>query len=117
MLGFRDLFGSCYGLRIDHSGGETVQPLITKFWGMVSQTPLEKRQRIRQVSSLLSRGKGDSKMGQLIFSQVCASCHSLFGQGQKTGPDLTGIDRDNIEGLLDAIIDPGGAILPGIYGL
>ena len=99
-------------LTLQQSGGETVQPLITKFWGMVSQTPLEKRQRIRQVSSLLSRGKGDNKMGQLIFSQVCASCHSLFGQGQKTGPDLTGIDRDNIEGLLDAIIDPGGAILP-----
>ena len=28
------------------------------------------------------------------------------------GPDLTGIDRDSIEGLLDAIIDPSGAILP-----
>jgi putative heme-binding domain-containing protein len=99
-------------LALQQSSGDAGQPLITKLWGKVSQTPREKRQRIGQVRSLLAKETGDPVNGKRIFLQACAGCHTLFGDGQKTGPDLTGIDRDSTDGLLDSIIDPSGAILP-----
>ena len=45
---------------------------------------------------------------------TCATCHTLFGEGQKIGPDLTGSDRHNLDYLLGNIIDPN-AVVPADY--
>jgi putative heme-binding domain-containing protein len=37
---------------------------------------------------------------------MCAVCHTLKGEGAKIGPDLTGYERDNLDFMLPAIVDP-----------
>src|SRR5207302_5802519 len=42
----------------------------------------------------------------------CATCHTLFGEGQKVGPDLTGADRKNRDFLVVSVVDPSAVIRP-----
>ena len=44
--------------------------------------------------------------------QSCATCHTLFGQGGKIGPDLTGAQRSNLDYLLQNIVDPSALVAP-----
>ena len=41
---------------------------------------------------------------------LCASCHTLYGEGGRLGPDLTGSGRDNIDYLLENIADPSAVV-------
>jgi putative heme-binding domain-containing protein len=52
----------------------------------------------------------DRSKGRVVFSNNCASCHRLFGEGTENGPDLTGLQRSNLDYLLTAIIDPNAVI-------
>jgi putative heme-binding domain-containing protein len=49
-----------------------------------------------------------------VFSQTCAVCHRLYGQGAAIGPDLTGGGRSSLDYLLENIVDPN-AIVPEDY--
>jgi putative heme-binding domain-containing protein len=93
---------------------ERIGKLLAKHWGTVAPaTTGEKISRIRSVNLILSRGgKGDAKNGRELFRKNCATCHTLFGEGAKIGPDLTGADRKNREYLLTQIIDPSAVIRP-----
>ena len=44
--------------------------------------------------------------GAKLFKKQCASCHQLFGEGGKIGPDITGAQRMNLDYMLENIIDP-----------
>jgi putative membrane-bound dehydrogenase-like protein len=90
-----------------------IQRLVEKHWGKIgAQTTGEKTARIRAVGLVLSRGKGDPVKGQALFKQHCATCHTLFGEGNKVGPDLTTADRKSRDFLLTSIIDPSAVIRP-----
>ena len=80
--------------------------LIKKHWGNLKQSSEEKDKQIANVRKLLATGKGDPQAGRALFQQTCAACHTLFGEGGKIGPELTGYERDNLDFLLPAIIDP-----------
>ncbi len=56
----------------------------------------------------------DRSKGRQVFQQTCATCHVLFGEGSKIGPDLTGSQRTNLDYLLENILDPS-AIVPVEY--
>ncbi|MFT3881833.1 MAG: c-type cytochrome [Gemmatales bacterium] len=72
--------------------------LIAKHWGNVTpQTTGEKQARIRSVVHMLGQGRGDNQRGKALYTQHCATCHTLFGEGGKVGPELTGTDRQNRE--------------------
>lgn len=83
---------------------------VKEHWSAARQTPSELRKRIEAVGSLLRNGSGDSTKGRESFTSLCASCHKLHGEGQTIGPELTGYERDNLDFLLLAIIDPNAAI-------
>ena len=57
---------------------------------------------------VLNEGPGDLDNGQKLFIKHCATCHTLFGEGNKVGPDLTSADRKNRDALLINILDPSG---------
>ena len=61
---------------------------------------------------MLAQGQGDATAGKTVFTSICAACHTLHGEGRKIGPDLTGIDRGNLDGLLHSIVDPNASVLP-----
>ena len=48
--------------------------------------------------------------GKPLFAKHCGICHTLFGEGNKIGPDLTGADRKNREFLLTSIVDPSAVV-------
>ncbi len=85
-----------------------------KLWGQVRPaSSREKQGRILAVSQILAKGPGDVVRGKPLVTKHCLSCHQLFGEGAKIGPDLTGADRKNLEVLLPNIIDPSAVIREG----
>ena len=54
--------------------------------------------------------KADKSLGRLAFNTACASCHTLYGEGGQTGPDLTGGGRENLDYLLENIADPSAVV-------
>src|SRR5204863_2982875 len=54
--------------------------------------------------------KADLSEGRLVFNTACAACHTLYGEGGKVGPDLTGGGRDNLDYLLENIVDPSAVV-------
>jgi putative membrane-bound dehydrogenase-like protein len=90
-----------------------LEQLVEKHWGRVGPAPAgEKVARIRSVAAILGQGRGDPHRGRLLFQKNCASCHTLFGEGNPVGPDLTSADRANRDYLLTQVIDPSAVIRP-----
>ena len=48
--------------------------------------------------------------GRPVFAKTCATCHTLFGEGGKIGPDLTGSQRANPEYILTKVLDPNAVV-------
>jgi putative membrane-bound dehydrogenase-like protein len=90
-----------------------ISKLAEKHYGKVGPaTPGEKQARISWLNIALTRGKGDVIAGKALFTQHCAKCHMLFGEGTNIGPDLTSADRKNRRFMLEHIIDPSAVIRP-----
>ncbi|MCE9605645.1 MAG: ThuA domain-containing protein [Planctomycetia bacterium] len=87
-----------------------VKKLMTKHWGKIRATPAEKQNQAKRLTALIKSGGGNPTLGHAIFTKKCAVCHTLFGEGGKTGPDLTGYERSNLDFLLTAVVDPSAAI-------
>ncbi len=87
---------------------------VEKLWGQVRPaTSREKQGRIMAISQILSKGPGEPARGKPLVEKHCLNCHQLFGEGAKIGPDLTAVDRRNLEVLLPNIIDPSAIIREG----
>ncbi|MEL6110638.1 MAG: c-type cytochrome [Planctomycetota bacterium] len=50
--------------------------------------------------------KASASRGRAVFQKTCASCHLLYGDGGKIGPDLTGSNRANLDYILLNSVDP-----------
>jgi putative heme-binding domain-containing protein len=92
---------------------EQIGRLVEKHWGKVGPaTEGEKVSRIRSIAHILGMGKGDPANGKVLFQKTCATCHTLFGEGGKVGPDLTGGERKNRDFLITQIVDPNALVRP-----
>jgi len=49
-----------------------------------------------------------------VFARTCQQCHTLFGEGGKVGPDITGSNRSDLDYILQNAIDPN-AVIPNDY--
>ena len=90
---------------------------LTEVWGKVQTSDAEKKQLIAQYRSVLTPDRlkaADASRGRQLFTQACAVCHRLYGQGAAIGPDLTGGGRSSLDYLLENIVDPN-AIVPEDY--
>lgn len=95
-------------------------PRIEKIWGKIqSSSPAEKQNTINRLKLTIrpsgAAGRdatGNPIDGKKIFQKTCAICHTLFNEGNKIGPDLTGIDRKNLDFLLLNIVNPSAYIRP-----
>jgi putative heme-binding domain-containing protein len=84
--------------------------LIRKHWGSLRQPEETKLRKIEEVRTWLQQGRGNSERGRELFATRCGICHRLFDVGKFIGPELTGYERDNLEFLLPAIVDPSLAL-------
>ena len=45
-----------------------------------------------------------------MFNQTCFGCHRLHGEGGTIGPDLTALNRSDLDYLLENIITPSAVV-------
>ncbi len=95
-----------------HDDAQLAAAIETR-WGKVRPaTPGEKMSYVPVMGRMLNEGKGDLDSGHKLFVKHCAVCHTLYGEGNKVGPDLTSADRKNRDALLLNILDPSGYVRP-----
>jgi len=92
-------------LSIQKLGDAATDALIKKHWGNLRASPQEKEDLIKNLRATVSQ-PGDKGRGRELFLATCAACHALNGEGGKIGPELTGYERDNLDFMLPAIVDP-----------
>jgi putative membrane-bound dehydrogenase-like protein len=86
---------------------------IEKTWGQVRVTSQERKNQLARYLALASPAAlkaADRSAGRALFVKHCSSCHQLFGEGQRIGPDLTGSQRANPEYLLTKLVDPNAVV-------
>ena len=88
-----------------------IKRLILKHWGHIGpQNSGAVRARIASIKHMMTTGKGDAKKGHTHFTKLCATCHTLFAEGNKVGPELTGADRKDVDFLATSIVDPSAVV-------
>jgi len=92
---------------------EALKTQLNEIWGEVRQSDKVVKARIVTLEKSLAsevRAKGDMAQGRVLFQTLCATCHRLYGQGGKLGPDLTGSGRADLGYLLENIVDPNSVV-------
>ncbi len=85
---------------------------LTKVWGAVRK-PQDRSALMSHYLAVVPPGalqKADRAHGRRVFAKTCATCHTLFGEGGKIGPDLTGSQRVNPEYVLTKVLDPNAVV-------
>jgi putative heme-binding domain-containing protein len=84
---------------------------ISKEWGLVRPTPEARNREIADMKKkLLASPKGDPPRGRAVFAKTCKQCHTLFDEGGKVGPEITGANRSDLDYLLSNIMDPSAVV-------
>lgn len=88
---------------------------VAKTWGLARETEADKLADIARFKKLIQdKGYGDARRGRDVFAKTCLQCHTLFGEGGKVGPDITGSNRADVDYILQNVIDPN-AVIPNDY--
>jgi len=105
---------SAFQLRqMQNSGDSGLSERVADMWPELAEQSKETTAHIAELRNMLTPevlGKADRSAGRLLFSQSCATCHTLFGEGKKIAPDLTGAQRNNLNYLLENIVDPSATV-------
>jgi putative heme-binding domain-containing protein len=86
---------------------------LNKVWGTLRPPDKDRIALLARYKALVTPDRlkqGDLGHGRLLFRRTCASCHTLFDDGGKIGPDLTGSQRTNPEYLLLKVLDPSAVL-------
>ena len=86
---------------------------LAKVWGNVRPNSADKSLLMAKYKATLTReelDKADPRNGRVAFNRTCAACHRLFGEGNETGPELTGSNRANLDFILENVLDPNAVV-------
>ena len=86
---------------------------LTEVWGASRQSSADKTALIATWKERLTPeliAQADQRKGQVLYSQICATCHVMYGKGGRIGPDLTGSGRADLDYLLHNIADPSALV-------
>jgi putative heme-binding domain-containing protein len=86
---------------------------FVEVWGPIDQLAGDKTTAYNRYQHLLTDkalAGADLINGKAIFQRTCSSCHMLYGEGGKIGPDITGSNRSNLAYLLNNLIEPSSEI-------
>ena len=86
---------------------------IAQTWGVARTSNEQKLKEIAKYKAILTPEalkSGDPSAGRAIFAKTCMQCHTLYGEGGKVGPDITGANRQDIDYLMVNINDPSAVI-------
>ena len=85
-------------------------------WGEFRSTAKDKLELIAKHKTTLTPARlknADLSNGRRLYAKTCQSCHTLFGEGQKIGPDITGSNRANLDYILENLLDPSAVVSVG----
>jgi putative membrane-bound dehydrogenase-like protein len=88
----------------------TVRELAKKLLAMGGGLPNPDREKVVKELMPLTEQVGDPALGKVIFTKNCSKCHMHSGEGQKIGPDLTGMAVHPKRELLVHILDPSRSV-------
>jgi putative heme-binding domain-containing protein len=86
---------------------------LNTVWGVIRPPDKDKAALLAKYKSLVppdALKKADRSAGRAVFVKTCAACHTLFNDGGKIGPDLTGSQRANPEYILSKVLDPNAVV-------
>ncbi len=86
---------------------------FVEVWGPIDQVTGDKAVAYKRYQHLLkdqSLATASLINGKALFQRSCSACHTLYGEGGKLGPDITGSNRTNIDYLLTNLIEPSSEI-------
>jgi putative heme-binding domain-containing protein len=86
---------------------------LNAVWGTVRPPAQDKTALLARYKALAAGDaakKANRAHGRQVFARTCASCHTLFGEGGKIGPELTGSQRANPEYVLSKVLDPNATV-------
>jgi putative heme-binding domain-containing protein len=92
---------------------DEIEKWIKDNWGSVRGSSEEKLKDMAGLkATILSAkpGEADLSRGRAIFAKTCLQCHTLFGEGGKVGPDLTGSGRADVDYLMSNLVDPSAVV-------
>jgi putative heme-binding domain-containing protein len=94
---------------------EEINQQVQKLWGVARESEADKVAEIAKYKRLIEiEPAGDPSGGRAVFARTCQQCHTLFGEGGKVGPDITGSNRGDLDYILQNAIDPN-AVIPNDY--
>jgi len=87
----------------------TLGGAFERVYGKIKSVGADRVKQIAKYKKLITPDaleKANSSRGRTVFNKTCASCHTLYGEGGKVGPDLTGSNRANLDYILLNSVDP-----------
>ncbi len=90
-----------------------VNARIAKAWGAARPTSGDRAREIAAMKARLASAPGrvpDPSLGRAVYARACAQCHTLFDDGGKVGPELTGSNRRDLDYILSNVLDPSALI-------
>jgi putative heme-binding domain-containing protein len=86
---------------------------VEKAWGTVRAERDPAREKVVTAMGDYLRGHpGDPHAGRVVFRKLCVQCHTIYGEGQSVGPDLTSNGRGSFDQVLASVFDPSLVIGP-----
>ena len=86
---------------------------VEKEWGNVREERNPQREKVvAEMGDYLRQHPGDAKAGQAVFKKLCVQCHTIYGEGEALGPDLTSNGRGSFDQLVASVFDPSLVIGP-----
>ncbi len=80
---------------------------VKSIWGSVREGRNPQREQvILKTRDTLRSARGDAAAGAVVFKNVCAQCHKIYGEGQEVGPEITLNGRASFDQLLSNVLDP-----------
>ncbi len=96
-------------VHVARSLGDILGDDFFKVFGRVRPIGADREKLMARYKKMLTPkaiATADPSRGRVVFKKTCGSCHMLYGDGGKVGPDLTGSNRANLDYILLNSVDP-----------
>lgn len=99
--------------QIANFGDKALTEKLTKNWGVITLPSGDTTAEIAKFKAVLTPDflrTANLPAGRALYNVTCGTCHTLFGQGSKIGPDLTGSNRADMDYILENIVNPNALV-------